>query len=191
MATAIENDRNDMAQLAQSVAVLAKSLEKSEKQNRRMQKMLLVAVLTMAVVVMSVFVPKTTFVNEAHATGMVNDIKRDVQRAGDLEQMLMQMMQQMGPALKDAGTLVARIKQDSDVARASVLMKHYPGRYQNINSIPESELNSTHASQALVIGSIAEEIRYLTATMRQMNHNMMVMTRDINDTMGVMGDMLP
>ena len=191
MATSIDNDHANLTQLTQSVTALAKSLEKAEQQNRRMQKVLIFAVLAMAVVVTSIFIPKETYFNEAHAANVINEIKQDVARAGELEQMLKQMLMKMQPALQDAGTLVARIKQDSDMARGSVLMRHYPGRYASISAIPESDLNSMAASEALMIGSIAEEIRFLNNTITQMNYNMALMTRDIDDAMGVMGDFMP
>ena len=191
MATSIDNDQANLTQLNQSVAVLAKSLEKAEQQNRRMQKVLVFAIVAMAVMVSSMFIPKATYFNEAHAANVINEIKHDVERVGELEQMLKQMLMQMQPALKDAGTLVARIKQDSDMARGAVLMRHYPGRYTSISAIPQSELNSMAASEALMIGSIAEEIRFLNNTITQMNYNMALMTRDIDDTMGVMGDFMP
>ncbi len=60
-----------------------------------------------------------------------------------------------------------------------------------MDQITLEELNSFEASNALVVGTIAEEIKFVNDSLRQMNFSILVMAHSMDTTMGRMGDFIP
>ena len=185
----IETDKDnvtDIQQLRKTVAELASSLEHSKKRNNKMQKILSVILFVFATSVTSLAITKGGLINDVYAN--TNAATSSNANAGN------DMMQQLGPVLIDVGILVSRMKQDSDVIRARALMRTFPKKYPpgtRMDQITLEELNSFEASNALVVGTIAEEIKFINDSLRQMNFSILVMAHSMDTTMGRMGDFIP
>lgn len=189
----------DVQQLGRSVAELTHSLEHSEKRNRQMRKIMSVILFVFATGITSLAITKGGVIKEVYAAensgnDMMQQMAPLLKDIGILVSNMNQMMKQMAPVFNDAGTLVSRIKQDSDVARAKALMRDFPSKYPRgtrIDQFTPEALNSFEASNALVVGTIAEEVKYVNESLKQMNYSILVMARNMDDTMGRMGDFMP
>lgn len=174
------NQKTEIQQLTQSVAALTQSLEHSQQHTRRTQRMLFAVFLLLLITVLGVMTN----------SGPIRDAYAADQVAPSQQQILQKMM----PALEAMGTLMIRMKQDSDLVRAKALMRTLPNKYppgSTIDQFSQEDLNSANASSALMVGSIAQEVRFVHDSLNRMNYSIEVMSYHMDRTMGPFGDIMP
>lgn len=173
------SQNSDIQQLTQTVAVLAQSLEQSQQSVRRTQRLFFATVMLIVFSMAAVLMTNTNMIRSAHAN----------QQPG-----IEQILQGLLPVLADAGTLVKRLKQDSDIVRAKSLMKAYPEKYPpgtSMDKFTAQELNSFEASNALIVGGVASEIHLLNDSLKRITYAIEVITHDVNGTIGRVANFFP